>query len=201
MSARGIVVGIAIAALLTGGMATSAASGASTSTSTSTTQLAINEQLANTHGGVQISTYEVSYKGGSVIMVFPDSSGRVPTSASARREINADSSKSTTLVAASSYPYGCPKGLTQKWYCFYQNAGFGGKMLQFKDCSGFGTTQYLSNYGFARQTTSWVNTKTDTNVYVYDGGSNFLWGENPASAVSNVGAAHNDRADRFLSYC
>jgi hypothetical protein len=57
--------------------------------------------------------------------------------------------------------HGCPQG----WYCFYAAAGFRERRLQFRDCGG---RQSLENYGFGRQTASWVNT-TRHIVLAYDG--------------------------------
>jgi hypothetical protein len=71
-------------------------------------------------------------------------------------------------------------------------------MLEFQDC---GVTQYLSDYGFAGQTTSWVNTRHSGVVHVRDSSYNFLWSEPTTSESSNVGAANNDRANEFKIYC
>jgi Peptidase inhibitor family I36 len=155
------------------------------------TQSQINEQIAK-YGGTQISQNEVSYNNGSVVMVFPDASGKVPTSPSLRTD---------SAVAASSYPYGCPSGVTQKWYCLYADANFGGRMLQFKDCNSGGYHNNLADYGFANQTSSWVNAKTDTQVNAYDYNFAYLWHEGPASASSYVGAANNDKATDLLASC
>ena len=40
-----------------------------------------------------------------------------------------------TIQPLTAYLYGCPFGLSVVWSCFYQNASYGGRMLEFKDCS------------------------------------------------------------------
>ena len=58
--------------------------------------------------------------------------------------------------------HGCPSGLLKKWYCFYTNANYGGRRLQFSStCSDF-----ASNWGFDNQTSSWVNTNTALHLNV-----------------------------------
>jgi hypothetical protein len=90
----------------------------------------------------------------------------------------------------------CPGG----WYCFYENNNLGGRRLQFRDCGG---TQYLTNYGFGNQTSSWQNTTKHT-VYAYDNAvtpPTHLWTEEPTSEVVSVGAEHDNRADSFYTAC
>jgi hypothetical protein len=175
-----------------------APSAASAASVVSPTQKAINAQIAK-YGGRQVSPYEVAYQGGNVVMVFPDTSGKVPNNPSARAEF-ADSAVSPASAALDTH--GCPSGWTQKWYCVYQDRDFGGRMLEFKDCgpSGNPAYNYLSDYGFAYQTSSWVNTKTDTSVNVYQGYT-YLWSESPNSLSSWVGSANNDRATELLGFC
>ncbi|WP_344892204.1 peptidase inhibitor family I36 protein [Actinomadura meridiana] len=90
----------------------------------------------------------------------------------------------------------CPSG----WYCFYESKNFGGRRLQFRDCGG---TQYLTNYGFGNQTTSWQNTTKHT-VYVYDNAATpptYMWTEEPTTAALQVGETFDDRADSFYTGC
>ncbi|MEV0636330.1 peptidase inhibitor family I36 protein [Streptomyces sp. NPDC050619] len=90
----------------------------------------------------------------------------------------------------------CPSG----WYCFFQYADFGGRMLQFRDCGG---NQSLTDYGFGNRTTSWVN-NTQHTVEVYDKDAEpfvTLWREAANSRSSSVGDATDNRADFFYTYC
>ncbi len=139
----------------------------------------IKIQLKKYPGGVQISQSRVAYKHGAVIVNFPNPrTGRVD------------------LPDASN---NCPYSITDKWFCFYQNANFGGRMVQFQDCG----VQDLTNYGFGDETSSWVNNFNNgaaiVNVYTEKGhsSSNLLWQESPVSTSTYVGNADNDRAGYF----
>jgi hypothetical protein len=151
-------------------------------------QQQIDKQI-KTYGGVQISSDTVSYNGGAVRLVFPHAGSR---SVGTRPSGGASPQLSTT-----SYWYGCPYGYSTHWYCFYQDINFGGRMLEFKDC---GSSQYLSNYGFANQASSWVNTSSH-NVEVFEPSYYLAWNESPYSASSWVGSAANDRAVSFYTSC
>ena len=100
------------------------------------------------------------------------------------------------LRASASSVGGCPDGTYVHWFCFYENASFGGRMLQFRDCP---STQSLASYGFANQTTSWVNNRSGVTITVYDGSTSgtVLWREYGKSYDTNVGSWANDRADTF----
>ena len=158
---------------------------------------AVAHQLVAYPGGKQVSSNEVSYDGGKVMVVFPDASGYVPTSAGARSEVTPDATYEW---------HGCPYGNIASWYCFYQNSNFGGRMLEFQDCSGSGTEQSFAGYGFSDETSSWVNTSgiealsTSKTVGVWKGGT-YLWTEDPDSDSSYVGKANNDKAEWFDTYC
>lgn len=82
---------------------------------------------------------------------------------------------------------------TTGWYCFFQNSGFGGRRLRFQDSGYF---QYLSDYGFENQTTSWVNNRNQ-DVRVWDNNTGLLWCSDSHSASLNVGTTRNDKADYF----
>ncbi len=83
--------------------------------------------------------------------------------------------------------------LTTGWYCFFEHATFGGRRLRFQDSGYF---QYLSDYGFANKTTSWVNNRNQ-DVRVWDNSIGLLWCSDSHSVSTNVGSARNDRADYF----
>lgn len=91
--------------------------------------------------------------------------------------------------------HGCPSG----WFCFYHDANFGGRMLQFSSCG----IQNLTDFGFNDQTSSWVN-NTSSSVDVFkdiNGGGGRLWHESPHSQSSFVGSAANDQASSFRRNC
>jgi hypothetical protein len=80
----------------------------------------------------------------------------------------------------------CPSG----WLCLYQDVNGGGRRLQFRD----EYWNYLSDYGFARQTSSWRNNQgsSDTGyLSLYNYGSTYLLRAN--SYASSMGV-YNDQA-------
>jgi hypothetical protein len=133
-------------------------------------------------------------------MVFRDATGRLPTGRGDRAEL------ARGLSPASSWN-GCPYGTEVAWFCFYADRDFGGRMLEFRDCSSDGTQQSLADYGFSGEASSWVNMtgstvyNGDTYVRVFDSRWNELWDMPKDSDNPYVGDSVNDRADRFLAYC
>ena len=90
----------------------------------------------------------------------------------------------------------CPWSFTARYTCFYADAGFNGRRLQFADtyCSG---PVNFGDWGFANTISSWVN-NTAHIVKVYDGPNAtaaLLWKENGVSNSPYVGDADNDRAN------
>jgi hypothetical protein len=75
---RLVLLTTAVAALLFGVSETAAIAAPDSSGYAVTLLQQIQLQLADTHGGTQISPNEVSYDGGKAIVVFPDASGFVP---------------------------------------------------------------------------------------------------------------------------
>jgi len=86
------------------------------------------------------------------------------------------------------------------WYCFYADANYGGRSLQFQDCQSGGYTNLFSTYSFQNQTTSWVNTRHSGLVQADQGFNTFLWQETAQTSSPNVGAAVNDQADRSVCF-
>jgi hypothetical protein len=151
----------------------------------------IERVLSTSPGAVRTGTYEVSWDDGAVVSTWvPKGSVDRGGALTAR---DADTTSSLTLATSVG---GCPDGTTVHWYCFYEHASFGGRMLQFRDCP---STQSLGYYGFANQTTSWVNNRSGVTITVYDGSTSgtVLWREYGRSSDSNVGTWANDRADTF----
>ena len=126
---------------------------------------------------------------------FPSNGARLNFPPSGQKIVSQDQRYRPEITSLTTTVHGCPSG----WYCFYENASYGGRMLQFQDCSSGGVTQFLSNYGFANQTTSWVNGKATGWVDVFSS-SAWLWTERWGTSSSNVGAANNDKAYYFTCY-
>lgn len=107
------------------------------------------DQVARQHPeATKVSATSLSWNNGSVVMVWPGSSN--PQTASS----------SSAAVTPQATLDGCPQG----WACFYENANYGGRRLQFQDRG----CQSLAAYGFDNMTTSWHFNKTGE-LYVYDG--------------------------------
>jgi len=149
--------------------------------------------LSTSPGAVRTGRYEVSWDDGAVVSTWVPKGSASVDRAGALATRDADTTSSITLATSVG---GCPDGTTVHWYCFYEHASFGGRMLQFRDCP---STQSLGYYGFANQTTSWVNNRSGVTITVYDGSTSgtVLWREYGRSSSSNVGSWANDRADTF----
>lgn len=153
----------------------------------------ISRVLRDSPGAVRTGPLEVSWDGGAVVSTWVVDAGANDVGDPAALRLEA--SGSAQRLAASGYA-GCPDGTFVHWFCFYEHASFGGRMLQFRDCP---STQSLASYGFANQTTSWVNNRSGVTITVYDGSTNgtVLWREYGRSNDANVGSWANDRADTF----
>lgn len=146
-------------------------------------QAEVDAIVARSPGARQISENEVTWNDGEVVLTIP--------------------SPSRPEVEAMGSVHGCPSG----YFCFYEHEKFGGRKLQFRDCSRGGVTQYLTTYGFENMTTSWVVNRSVNFINVndwdpspgYPTGRN-LWNASSNSVSTNVGAANNDKADWFICY-
>jgi hypothetical protein len=191
---RVLAAALAVAGLV-GVSGTAAFASAASTAHPGSLQRAVERQLRDYPGGTQVAANEVSYDHGHVIVAFPGPNGHV------------QAPRSSGAGPDASYSWhGCPYGDVAAWYCFYQNSKFGGRMLEFEDCSGDGTKQSFGTYGFSNETSSWVNTSgieplsTPVGVDVW-GASTILWTEEEDSSSSYVGAANNDKAQWFDAYC
>jgi hypothetical protein len=148
--------------------------------------------LRSSPGAVRTGAYQVSWGGGAVVSTWAPAASSSVDRGGALGARDADVSSTASLASVG----GCPDGTTVHWFCFYEHASFGGRMLQFRDCP---STQSLAAYGFANQTTSWVNNRSGVTITVYDGSTSgtVLWREYGRSSGSNVGSWANDRADTF----
>jgi hypothetical protein len=151
--------------------------------------------LRSSPGAVRTGPYEVTWDDGAVVSTWVPRGSEAVDRAAKQLRGSAGASDAADLSIASGYA-GCPDGTTVHWYCFYENASYGGRMLQFRDCP---STQSLGSYGFANATTSWVNNRSGVTITVYDGSTSgtVLWREYGRSHSSNVGSWANDRADTF----
>jgi Peptidase inhibitor family I36 len=187
--------GASVAALLAIAVIGPATAGATTTVAASAAQLQsqINEQLQQYPGGTQTAVNKVSYDGGNAVVVFPlVGQSKVPSSDNLASGVSPQDIPGDV--------HGCPDGFSDHWYCFYADAGYSGRMLQFLDCSSSGYKNLFSSYGFQNQTTSWVNTRNGGTIQVFQGSSTLLWSEGANQSSSNVGAAHNDQADRAVCF-
>lgn len=172
----------------------------------SDTQSRIEAYMKEVPGGEQVSDNAVSFKDGTVIVVFPDpGEARAPDGLGRNVRENAPPLGAVITAAHrapaqpitaldTGYIEGCPYSTesSQDWYCFYEHDFWGGRRLQFKD------TCYdsMSNWGFNNQTTSWVNTNPYKTIYAwnYSDYTGALWTEpGGVSKSSNVGTSDNDK--------
>ncbi|WP_326557334.1 peptidase inhibitor family I36 protein [Micromonospora sp. NBC_01796] len=129
------------------------------------------------YGGTQISTNEIAWRGGRVVLTIPQPGSRAAL---------APGEKIAPLGTAN-----CARG----WTCLYEHSNFDGRRLTFTDC----ISEYLPNYGFRDQASSWHNNQTGgavSVVYNYVGSSpQWIWSEPSPRQSTYVGDANNDKAD------
>ena len=97
----------------------------------------------------------------------------------------ADASRRIGLLALSD----CPSGtFTNEWFCLFEHANHGGRMLKFKTAN---ICQSLAAYSFNNQASSWANTLGDQ-VRVYDnlgcGSTELLFTASPHASAARIGA-------------
>ncbi|MEV6415950.1 hypothetical protein [Kribbella sp. NPDC051718] len=156
-------------------------------------QAQVDEQLAATSGGKQISQNEVAYDGGDTIMTFsiPGRTGTPPSSKVAAPDAVAD-------------VRGCPTGTFKDWSCVYEFSNFNentnGRRLQFHDCGG----RDFDTYNFRDKTSSWVNTQSKevhVSNFTTSGSLVLLWKEPAQSQSSSVTPANDNKADYLDVRC
>jgi len=149
----------------------------------------IDAALRARPGGTQISQYQVSWQGGEVVLSLPvPGTGRVPA--------GSGESRAGALLSAVATSNSCPWSFSARYTCFYSDAGFSGRRLQFADtyCS---SAVNFGDWGFSNTISSWVNNTSHT-VAAYDGPNTtgaLLWKQYGVGHSANVGSAANDRAD------
>lgn len=167
----------------------------------------ITHQLAATPGGTRLGSNAVSYRGGDVVMVFPENENGPVRPLAPQQPRHVLSAAEYTPHAGTAGdrpkpPYGtpesCPQGEVTRWFCFYEHRDWNGRMLMFKDCGH----QRLTTWNFNDKTSSWAN-GTGQWVYVYDhaDSTGLLWSEMWGSASAFVGSADNDKASAFYKPC
>jgi hypothetical protein len=198
-------------------------------------QSEVNATLERTKGGKQISANAIEWtvgQGGTVIEQFPvpaalahdpqtqwslknnviavQQGDRRRASAAAVHGIHAAKPATARTPYTTDYDHGCPSGVFDQWYCFYQNANFNGvaatgtqgpgngRMLEWSD--EHVNFVDFNSYNFRDQTSSWVNTGSYTITawnWFTDPYGETLWTEPPASRSGYVGDYANDKADGF----
>ncbi|WLQ65196.1 MULTISPECIES: peptidase inhibitor family I36 protein [Streptomyces] len=190
-------------------------------------QQEIDEVLATTEGGVQISRNEIAWNGGEAILVFPlPGESAAPVSSASAQKLQAkvaglplstteeepagvDPESGVSIAASDSCP---TETFGNDWYCFYQYTNYGGRRLQWNASKDTYSPVYFSAYGFENKTSSWSNkggltidvrnrskTGSDQSCSAVGGGIR-LWLEAEHSRSSNVGAADDNKADCFWTY-
>lgn len=137
---------------------------------------------------VQVDERSIGWDDGKVVLVLPEDGVSITSAPASGAAANEESISPMVYAPV----HGCPDG----WYCVYEAANFGGRRLQFSDC----TRNDLGDYGFRDRTSSWVNNGSRT-IQVMDDLNNaidkVLWTMAPRSSSSYVGDGANDRADYF----
>jgi peptidase inhibitor family I36 len=127
-------------------------------------------------GATRISPTVVSWHDGSVIL-----------------DLAPVADKSSSVAAPSATVHNCPAG----WYCFYQYSDWGGRRLQFHDCSSQGIGQSFYDYDFEFKTSSWVQNRSNGVVSPYEATGDALWNEYHNSSSSRVSADVDNAATGF----
>lgn len=171
----------------------------------------IEQVLAKTQGGAQISRHEIAWDGGAVIMSFPlPGETQAPVSTAAAQRLQAKATGRPVGTAELLRVSGgvsaqaddkCPTEVFgNDWYCFYQNADFGGRRLQWN--ATHKSPVYFSKYDFDNRTSSWSN-RGGKKIYVYEDfwvdNPTKLWTESAHSRDSYVGYNVDNRADYFVT--
>ncbi|MCX5604092.1 peptidase inhibitor family I36 protein [Streptomyces phaeochromogenes] len=124
-------------------------------------QAEIDATIAETNNGAaQISANEISWNGGEVIMTLPlpgEAAAPAPTEAALALDGVSAAEVEDVQAEAASWN-GCPAGANDnRWYCFYQYAGFEGRRVQWNHAHCASGINF-SDYGFNNKTTGVINT-------------------------------------------
>ncbi|CAM5589095.1 hypothetical protein GCM10010329_47900 [Streptomyces spiroverticillatus] len=197
--ARSICAVAVVAATVFG---TSQAGAAAPAASADTLQQEIDEVLATTKGGVQISRNEIAWHGGRAIMSFTlpgEERARVSSPAAQKLQAQIAGLPATTREKPSAAPAAdsCPtETFGNDWYCFYDGTSYTGRRLQWNAPHTWDVD--FGDYGFINKTSSWSN-RGELNVRVYSrtraGDSNSCvehrWTEPAHTRAASVGSMNN----------
>lgn len=161
-------------------------------------QAEINQVLAETKGGKQISANEVSWQNGAVVLVLPlPGQDTAPAYSKATAGSNEAQGAAVEAQDAAVDWKGCPAGRADnRWYCFYEHPYWGGRRLQWNH-SHCAENISLHDYNFAYMTSSWVNTTYNVRVETYTDMGNPMWTEEPQYMSADVPGHFNDEATHF----
>ncbi|GHH47412.1 peptidase inhibitor family I36 protein [Streptomyces candidus] len=167
-----------------------------------TLQQEIDEVLAGTEGGVQISRNEIAWHGGQAIMTFTlPGEARTRVSSPAAQKLQArvaglpEGTREAESAAMAVDP--CPTEVFgNDWYCFYDGTSFTGRRLQWNATHTWFVD--FAKHDFINKTSSWSN-KGGLNVRVYSrtraGDSNscaeLRWVEPAHTRAASLGALNN----------
>ena len=124
-------------------------------------QAEIDATIVETNNGaVQISANEISWNGGEVVMTLPlpgEATAPAPTEAALALDGVSAAEMEDVQAEAASWN-GCPAGANDnRWYCFYQLAGFEGRRVQWNHAHCASGINF-ADYGFNNRTTGVINT-------------------------------------------
>ncbi|KAK1179199.1 peptidase inhibitor family I36 protein [Streptomyces sp. NBS 14/10] len=127
---------------------------------TDTLQRQIDETLANTQGGRQISDYEIAWDGGAVIMAFPlPGEEKAPPSSPAAQKLQAKLAGkpySPRQAADTRADDDCPtEAIGNDWYCFWDGKNFTGQRVTWNAVHK--EVVLFNEYDFQNEATSWSN--------------------------------------------
>lgn len=173
-------------------------------------QSQLNEVLATTEGGTQISDYEIAWEGGKVVMAFPlPGEKTAPPSSPAVQHLAAKAAGPPVVGRAEAgilAADNCPtEAIGNDWYCFWDHENFEGRRLQWNNTHT--TRVRFSEYGFQNRVSSWSNKggktirvykNSGTNTCLTSGGV-LLWTEAPHSRNSAVANSDDNQADCFTA--
>lgn len=149
----------------------------------------MQELLRQFPTSTQVDERSISWENGRVMMVLPDIDA-----ATERLETDSEPGPIEAHIQAplAATVHGCPSGK----YCVYEDRSWGGRRLQFSDCS----RNDLRDYGFRDKTSSWVNNgprrvqvKNDRTAWPDE----VLWTMSPNSTSRYVGDSNDNKADFF----
>lgn len=172
-------------------------------------QVQINQTLAATSGGSQVSQYEIAWDGGAVQMAFPAPGTEVPPPSSVAALALPNAAKAVKPDPDTG-EIGAVNDCVGGWYCFWDHADYEGRRLQwsYRYCNNEfpNKAPYINftDYDFNDRTSSWRNKSIQSAapayVYVYDhvnAGGTLLWTEDTSGRSNYVGDQDNDRASSF----